>query len=270
MGRRLDAIPKIVGIITAITTLATVSSQLFAWGNTVLFVFLRNNLLAILVIALVIVTPFLSVWVFRLNRRFVFGFSDDFTGDIRANWDFVGAWRLAEKGTLLVTGVDQNGTIFDEGGITKVGALWENYTLEFRARIISQCLGVIVRAQDLNNYFMFQINIDQIKPHRRVAVPILPTVEPEQNQPPQQEPQFRPIEYKIGWARYDPSTPLQRALTDWFDAKLIVRGESVRIYIDDDLIFQRESFLKIPTGKIGFRNYGTEEALVRNVRVSLQ
>ena len=45
---------------------------------------------------------------------------------------------------------------------------------------------------------------------------------------------------------------------------------SVKIYIDGQLRYQQESFLKIPMGKVGFRNAGKESALVRNVKVVIQ
>jgi hypothetical protein len=41
------------------------------------------------------------------------------------------------------------------------------------------------------------------------------------------------------------------------------------MYIDRNLVWQRESLLKNPTGKVGFRNYSSERALVRKVRVTL-
>jgi hypothetical protein len=55
-----------------------------------------------------------------MNRRFLGGFHDQFEN--LDKWDFIGPWRIVDKGTLLVTGSD-------EGGITKVGSHWENYTL---------------------------------------------------------------------------------------------------------------------------------------------
>ena len=54
---------------------------------------------------------------------------------------------------------------------------------------------------------------------------------------------------------------------DWFDVKIIVQGQSVHMYIQNELVFERPSFLQIPTGKVGFRNAGREEAYVKDMRV---
>jgi len=153
------------------------------------------------------------------------------------------------------------------GGITKIGAQWENYTFTIKARILKECLGVVVRAQDLNNYYMLQIGTDKIRPHRRVAVPVIDT---KTSRKPQEASEILPIKYNVGWQIFDPPTPLSHHLDNWFHVRVIVRGQAVSLYINNELVFQRESFLQIPTGKVGFRNGFSEEALVRNVKVILQ
>jgi hypothetical protein len=235
---------------TGIATAFGFVLKFFEWGNKGPFLYLKNN--------------FQSIWMWAitavalLRRRFKGGFKDNFRGRIQTNWDFKGNWRIAEKKTLLVTGPDGS------GGITKVGAQWENYTFMFKARIIRDCLGVIVRAQDLDNYFMFQIRTDKVSPHRRVAVPMAPVPVKQDQATVGETPQIQPIQFSVGWQIFDPPTPLNRTLTAWFNCKITVRGESVCIRIDDEIVLQSESFLKIPTGKVGFRNSGAEEALVRN------
>ncbi len=183
------------------------------------------------------------------------GFQDNFKNDPRQNWDFTGDWRSPERGTLLVTNSDA-------GGLSKVGALWENYTLSFKAKIIDSCVGVIVRGQDLNNYYMFQINKDKIRPHRRAAVPSFGEITYDGS--------LNRINFSVGWQIFDPPIPLQHQLEGWFSVSVKVRGESVSICINDELVFTKESFLQIPTGKVGFRNWDHEQALVRDVKVLLQ
>ena len=222
---------------------------------------LMQNVEGLWIIAISVTVLLLIVWVSRLHRRFIRGYHDTFKHDLRTNWDFEGQWRIPEKRTLLVTGPD------DPGGITKAGAHWQNYTLSFSARIMRDCLGVIVRAQDLNNYYMFQIRRDKIRPHRRVAVPVVPVINLPQNPA---APQVQAVQFQIGWQVFDPPIDLAKPLDGWFTGRITVKGESVHIYINDDLVFQADSFLKIPTGKIGFRNHGIEQALVRDVRVILQ
>jgi hypothetical protein len=199
----------------------------------------------------------------------VSGFSDNFSGDLHTNWDFVGPWRIPEKNILLVLGLGPN--VDNPGGITKVGAQWENYTLTFKARIVQDCLGVVVRALDLNNYYMFQIQKNVIRPHRRIAYPVIDTSTKPSHEDLKNENVilFNRINFNIGWEVFDPPIPLPRSLDTWFNVKLIVRGESVALYVDGELVLQKESFLKIPTGKVGFRNSGEETALIKNVKVTL-
>lgn len=157
---------KWIGYVTGIAVLFGIVSRFFEWGNKGPFLYLKNNLQSIWMWAITAAVLLLLIWTSLLRRRFKGGFRDNFKNSLQTNWDFKGKWRILEKGTLTVTGPDGS------GGITKVGAQWENYTFTFKARIISRCLGVIIRAQDLDNYFMFQVNTDKIRPHRRVAVPI--------------------------------------------------------------------------------------------------
>jgi hypothetical protein len=257
---------KWVTYITSLTVLFGYIATFFEWGNKGPFLYIKNNLQSIWLGAITAVTLLLIIWTSLLRRRFISSFRDNFKNNLQTNWDFQGKWRIPEKGTLLVTGPD------DCGGITKIGAQWENYTFTFKARITRDCIGVIVRAQDLDNYYMFQIRADKIVSHRRVAVPVVPVPVP---QPPQQAPQtgapqMQPITFNIGWVIYTPPMQLNRPLNDWFDCKITVRGESVCVRIDDNIVLQSESLLKIPTGKVGFRNAGIEEALIKNVKVVLQ
>jgi hypothetical protein len=253
---------KWVSWITGIATTFGLVSRFFEWGNRGPFHYLKDNLQSIWMCAITAVTLLLIIWTSLLRRRFKGGFRDNFKDSLKTNWDFKGNWRIPEKGTLLVTGPDGS------GGITKVGAQWENYTFTFKARIIRDCLGVIVRAQDLDNYFMFQLRNDRIRPHRRVAVPMVSV--PTQQQSQEETLQIQPIQFSVGWQIFDPPTPLNRTLNTWFNCRITVRGESICIRIDDEIVLQSESFLKIPTGKVGFRNHGAEEALVKNVKVVLE
>jgi hypothetical protein len=203
----------------------------------------------------------LYVWVSRLRERLTTGFIDNFRGDLGQKWDFVGPWEIIHR-ELVVTGSDQ-------GGLTRVGALWENYTLSFEAKIMNRCLGVIVRAQDLDNYYMLQISNNRIRPHRRVAVPaiVAGTVAgegPGGNSPLQ-------IGYRVGWQVFeDKSRELKdKRLDQWFHVSVSVRDRALEMYVDGEKVFSERSFLQLATGKVGFRNDGPEQALVRNVRVRL-
>ena len=152
---------------------------------------------------------------------------------------------------------------------TKVGATWENYTSSFDAKIVNHCLGVSIRAQDLNNYYMVQIRHDGLRMHRRVSVPILGEAPITQNKKEEKITQFTITGFGVGWQLFDPAIPFKPELEDWFRVRIKVRGESLSIYINGELKHQEESFLKILTGKVGFRNNDVESALVKNVQVKI-
>jgi len=201
---------------------------------------------------------YLYLTYFRLNRRLTIGFRDKFKGNLDRNWEYRGEWTVQEKGTLCVRSAD-------EGGITKVGALWENYDFSFRAKIINKKSGWIVRAQDINNYFMFQCEKDILTPHQRLAQPIF-----QQKQNPQApgNPILELTGYNVGW-RIFPSISHNLHLDDWFNVRIRVRGSSVEIYINSSMVFHSNNFITIPMGRVGFRCWGDEESHFRNVRVEL-
>jgi hypothetical protein len=260
IDQHLPVIFRWIGYISGAGVVVGWILKLLEWGNTGPFAYLKDNIQTLWLSAVTFIALSLLFWTSRLHQRFVSGFSDNFRRDLQDNWDFEGPWRITNK-TLLVKG--SNAGI---GGITKVGAQWENYTFTLEAKIINQCLGVIVRAQDLSNYYMFQIWADRIRPHRRATVPV---VETETSSSYGGKQQLTPVKSITIW-QADPPTPLTRPLINWFKVKVTVRGQSVFLYINEDLVFQKDSFLDIPTGKVGFRNWNSEEAHVRNVKVTLQ
>ncbi len=84
-------------------------------------------------------------------------FKDDFKADLEKNWEYEGEWRI-DSGELRITRSER-------GGITRVGHQWDDYSFHFTGIIVNQFIGWLVRAQDLFNYYMLQINISQVRPH---------------------------------------------------------------------------------------------------------
>ena len=72
-----------------------------------------------------------------MQRRITIGLRDNFKDDLKNNWEYRGEWSKPEKGVLCVRGGD-------EGGITKVGALLENYEFSFETKIINKVTGWIL------------------------------------------------------------------------------------------------------------------------------
>jgi hypothetical protein len=345
-----DILTWFVGVWKQLLTVVAGLVILWSWGTAGGFAWLRAHALPIWLILISAAVFFVCLWAYRLRGQLQTGFRDKFQGDLSAKWDFRGEWRIPEKGTLLVTGGEiQPGKYVDGVGVTKVGAQWENYTFSFRARIVNRCLGVVVRAQDMRNFYMMQIAPTYVTPHRQVTVPVISSqprrkfppvaaaiqpaappgshdstdLQPEDAPSPPQprlpargdssdqdgartderslgpeerslqagdeparpsnqaasnavapqaagpsEPRLQ-VDLIPGWV-FTPETPLAAPLTDWFDAKVTVRGQSIALYINGELVLHKDSYLQNPVGKVGFRNWGPEEAFVRDVRVRLE
>ncbi len=251
-------------ILSGFLTIFTLFLRFFKWGSKGFFQFLQNNILILWLFFLTFSIFLVIILIFTLYKRYIKGFNDSFHKNLSEKWDYRGEWHV-EDNSLIVT---KSG----DGGLCKKGALWENYTLFFKAKIIKDCIGVILRAQDLNNYYMFQIREDCIRPHRRASIPEIITNKNGDNKNGQDDiSQSIKIEYKTGWETFDKlNVRINPALSDWFNVKIKVNGESVNVYINDNMVFQQVSFLKNPIDKIGFRNAGNESAQIRNVRVDLQ
>ncbi len=258
----LEKINSIGGIIkTTIEILSALGFLSIIYGtivrlagktNDVLFPFIINHIIEIWLSTITLVLILICFMLYRLNIKFFNTFRDDFKKDLK-EWDYIGSWKIFDT-SLVVTGSD-------EGGITKNGILWENYTLSFKAKIENHCIAVIIRAQDLNNYYMLQITNQKIRPHRRVAVPIVST-QPNQSSP--------TISYSVGWQIFeDKSSDHHTKLDDWFDVDVIVKQQSIILFINKQKVFEDESLIQIPFGRIGFRNHSDEKAFIKKVRVKL-
>jgi len=207
-------------------------------------------------ISITIIILSLAFWVIVLNRKFFYGFSDNFKRRLNLKWDFIGPWKITDDNILIVTGSD-------EGGMTKNGADWENYTFTFKAKINSKCIGVVVRAADLNNYYMLQIGQNQIIPHRRMSYPKIKRALGDHT--------LIEIEVQTGWQVYkDLSVEHNTELNKWFKGTIIVKGQSISLYINGELVLNIESFLQNSKGKIGFRCAGNEVGYIKEVKVRLK
>ncbi len=190
-------------------------------------------------------------------------FEDDFNTDLQKNWHYQGKWDLVPGGGLSVTQSEK-------GGITRVGQLWSDYSFEFTAVIATtveeyQCIGWIVRAQDLSNYYMIQLNPAEVRPHLRVGGRWITAPQ-------------RKYGYAIDKERFKLSikpNELTEILTE-------VRGSEIRISVKGKEIYYKQKFfsmrfineefedvamqpgvLVVPpftTGRVGFRMHGQEHS----------
>ena len=150
---------------------------------------------------------------------------------------------------------------------------WNDYYMNFSFRINDRCLGVLLRARDLSNYVMMQINTNCVIPHIRV---------------------------NGGWGIWKPEVTNfkfheQLSSNYWYDCKICCSKREIKITIckDRQEIFNRTWDIPVGNlmlqfyqpigsttpkvdlpfpinleyGSIGFRNSGSEKAFVKNVLV---
>jgi len=163
----------------------------------------------------------------------------------------------------------------DSGYIFTKCLIWNDYTLSFKFKIIKHCIGIIVRAVNLSNYAMLQIDMrtNGIRPHLRI---------------------------NSGWKWWEANecklnftqTP---SLDNWYQCHISCENKSLNIKLTSEdgkeEIFNRSwdipmgsilfplsnedksIRLDIPYsiildyGTIGFRNHGDEAALVKEVLI---
>jgi hypothetical protein len=173
-------------------------------------------------------------------------------------------YKRTEKSFLI--------TNSESGYIYSRSLTWSDYKVSFDFKILKTCLGAILRAVNLSNYVLLQININGIRPHIRVSG---------------------------GWFWREAkdanlSFNSDLSLDKWYKCILSCEKVSINIKLFDNKnkIFDREWDIpqgslvfdfkrdendtnpaKIPFpitleyGSIGFRNAGEEKALVRNLLI---
>jgi len=211
----------------------------------------------LLFILLAVLGISLAVQYRKINKQLSLGFEDKLDAPINKSWDFEGAWSITQEGDLYITNSER-------GGLSKKGAFWENYEFSFEANLLNDCLGVIVRAQDLNNYFMVQITADQIRPH------LIKDEYMGDDNPNQQERVYNSQTIKrMTYIFPDRIANHRQTLNKWFKCLVTVKGLAISMKIEDIPVFNGEMLPLSPSGKVGFRNFNHEAALVKNIKVRL-
>lgn len=109
---------------------------------------------------------------------------------------------------------------------------------------------------------MFQCQKDVIVPHQRVTVP---KIQPDSTNSDTSSKNLT-VAFEVGWRRWE-GRPHNSKLDDWTKVKIRVRGSEVSIWIADRLVFREPNLVTFARGRVGFRNFGDEEAHFRKVKV---
>ncbi len=202
----------------------------------------------------------------RFKKYIATSFKDDFKKDLHKNWHYIdGTWELLPRGELRVTQSEI-------GGITRVGYLWTDYSFEFTAVIVNRCIAWIVRAQDLFNYYMIQLDCVHVRPH---------------------------LCFTGQWVRSGRVEDAHSIITtphgqsihpdNTIEVRTEVRGSEIRVYVNNNQIYHDRTFfsarfidqgfvlvqpqpgaIAVPpftTGRVGFRIAGPEEGKISRCRV---
>lgn len=163
---------------------------------------------------------------------------------------------------------------------------WNDYNLSFKFKIIRECLGVIVRAVNLSNYVMLQIHLSTqgIRPHIRINGGWRPWEAQESNL------EFGESISLDDWYQCNISCENKRINIELISAdgkrKIFNRGWTIptgsivfsfhqdgETKPSEDQVTSNEKPTLVPFpivldyGSIGFRNYGDEQALVKEVLI---
>lgn len=211
----------------------------------------------------VVLTLMTIIYLRSRERKFIFSaltWSKD-----KDSWMGHGVFQLARvQDAYAVTNADP-------GYIHADMLSWSDYKLSLDFQIANKVLGVVVRAINLANYIMLQVNVDGIRPHIRV---------------------------NGGWAikeAKDAGLVFREELSkdSWYHLEVCCdKGTiSIKIFNKNKIIFDRvweiprepliytykhseenpTTYIPFPIsleyGSVGFRNWGDEKAFVKNVLV---
>lgn len=222
-------------------------------------------------VLLTIIFSVITLYLFLQEKDFYFVALDNYTD--KENWFGAGTFEFDKtNNAYIITGSDA-------GYIYSKCLLWGDYILSGEFKMLNKCLGVILRATDLSNYIMLQINKGRkgIRPHIRA---------------------------NGGWIKYEVGeTGLafekEKNVEDgkWYKFKFTVKGDLVEIYIQDEKDILINKSWKITSGRVsipvyekgddarkspthilditatydygtfGFRSSHEERALIRNVLI---
>jgi alpha-L-rhamnosidase len=159
--------------------------------------------------------------------------ADDFSGDL-SKW--VNTTNASISGGQLT--VTNNESMRSASG----GSNWTDYVLEADVKITNTAAGLVFRGLDDSNFYMWQLNTGnggQLRPHKKVS--------------------------GIWTVIKEVTTGFVANTT--YHVKIIVDGSTIKTYIGGSLV-DTTSDTAYTSGKVGFRQSGTEAAVFDNVVVS--
>lgn len=284
-----------LGRITVITAIVVFLIQI-GWWNTVWTVisatgvwiwtqmFIQWNSVPIYMWTIILIW-FIGVTLILIRQslqlNFATGtFSDNFNQGL-GKWEFGGeGWKNEKELGQDILSVSES----QDGGITKRGFNWNDYEFSFETKVISECSGWIVKAENRTKYFMFQLNLTDLdnpslRPHLRLNDLQYPWVALDKD--------------KVNLTKLNLVKKIK--LMEWIKVKILVHSNHVDVYLNgeqvmhhfipDPIRFEKNIEIRnkdnktvrldkelvvvsYPIGSVGFRCAPpTEHAHFRHVRV---
>ncbi|GBG05991.1 hypothetical protein PAT3040_00481 [Paenibacillus agaridevorans] len=174
-------------------------------------------------------------------------FYDDFENGNFDRWTDplnAGKWYIATEGSNHVLRSDNAG-LGSENIIFAGNTEWENYSVEAEVKLVNAVAGgtrgsgILARVSDLNRFYLLRLN-------QAGSVDLM---------------------RKNGTYTTLASKPFTVAIGETYALKLIVDGNKLSAYVDDELMFSVVDG-DLPAGKIGLRAYGHSVA-IDHVRVTM-
>ena len=160
----------------------------------------------------------------------------------------------------------------DTGFIYAKTLTWSDYRLNFRFKILSGCVGAVVRAVNLGNLVMLQIGTMGIRPHLRVNggwyVEEAAQAKLEFSEPLSSDAWYQAT---VVCDKAQLRIMIRRDRTLLFDRIWTIPPGPLQFILDRDAQGQPKTFLpfsvNLEYGTVGFRNWGPEQAVVREVLI---
>jgi hypothetical protein len=241
-------------ILTTLSTIGLVSLAILLWQNQ----------LTLMLTSVLMVTIFLIIIIYLKVKEKDFYFISLTKREDKEDWIGDGKFEYSRVSKCFQVTQASPGCIYSKC------LNWSDYKYEFEFKLMKTCLGAVLRAVNLSNYVMMQITQTGIRPHVLV---------------------------NGGWMAWEANTvnlefPKELSFEEWYKCQLVCDKNTIHIKIlrRNKKILDREwqlpqgvlafSFKKdeedtkpinipfpinLEYGSAGFRNFGDEKALVKNV-----
>lgn len=198
----------------------------------------------------------------RLEEFIGVSFEENFKKGL-TRWDFEGNWTTTSTGELTVT----NSPF---GGITRIGHLWADYVFEFDGVVLNSVIAWILRAQDRFTYYLIQLDATSVVPLLFFGGRWLRIVEHPHGLHLQPNQSMR-IRTEVGGLSIRIWVDRREIYHEpkLFDMRFVVPDPKNGLFWNSTQPFAGHLVPPFTTGRVGFREYGSEQGRFSRCKVTL-